>query len=128
MTINLAGQPREISNLKLIRHSNQIKEIVIEQNRSQLYINGKKIVARNDHLSQLATDVELNATAMEHLLSQPELIPEEWKSLPCIMFWGSEYEHCGHLAIRAIYWNRTSEEWQETLKVDYLDDPSAVLE
>ncbi len=48
----------------------------------------------------------LNACVLEYLLLHQELIPEEWKRVGAICFWGTIYcDKHGCLHVRSLYWD-----------------------
>lgn len=65
----------------------------------------------------------LNANVLHHLLANPHLIPEDWKTdgrgnPRHIYFWGTIYrvlEHDG-LYVRALWWNERRGEWSWILR------------
>ena len=65
--------------------------------------NGKVIVG-NELRKVLKDQSVLNANALDYLLANPELIPEEWKGR-AVFFWGTIYRVSGgSLCVRYLYW------------------------
>ncbi len=71
--------------------------------------NGRTIVG-NELRKQLAGKPVLNASVLDHLLANPQLIPDSWKTDAndnprYIYFWGTVYRSSGdHLYVRFLYW------------------------
>jgi len=88
------------------------------------YIEGNKL---RKELSDKSTPV-LNANALDYLIANPHLIPEEWKG-KYVFFWGTVYRsRGGSLFVRCLYWGGGRWDWC----YDWLDygfdgyDPAAV--
>lgn len=64
------------------------------------YIEGNKL---RKELTEKSAPV-LNANALDYLLANPHLIPEEWKG-KYVFFWGTVYrDRDGSLYVRYLYW------------------------
>lgn len=82
----------------------------IETQNDALYLSkgqaGSKHIEGNELLKELTEKgvPVLNANALDYLLANPYLIPEEWKGQN-VAFWGTRYRHCkGHLCVRCLGW------------------------
>lgn len=63
-----------------------------------------KIKTGNDVRRELSDKPCLNANVLDYLLSNPHLIPEEWKG-KAVFFWGTIYRlPGGHLCVRCLQW------------------------
>ncbi len=58
-----------------------------------------------------------NANLLDHLLSRPELIPDDWKG-KAVFFWGTIYRGpSGNLLVRYLYWDSKQWRWHYRLLV-----------
>jgi len=74
------------------------------------YIEGNKL---RKELSDKSTPV-LNANALDYLLANPHLIPEEWKG-KYVFFWGTVYRHRdGDLYVRFLFWHGGRWHWSHS--------------
>jgi hypothetical protein len=97
-------------------------EIVEHQKNGQLEFDPSKIVLHLEPGQKtgaivgyelrkaLASKPVLNACVLDHLLINPNLIPENWKQdeqgrTQFICFWGTVYRYDGRLSVRFLYWN-----------------------
>lgn len=71
------------------------------------YLEGNKL---RKELTDKSTPV-LNANALDYLLANPHLIPEEWKG-KYVFFWGTVYrDRDGSLYVRCLYWGDGGWDW-----------------
>ena len=64
---------------------------------------------------RLAGKPLLPAQVLNHLLAHPELIPDAWKRIPCIYFWGTVYRDVDDgLCVRCLSWD--VREWGSGLR------------
>ncbi|MAG11703.1 MAG: hypothetical protein CMI52_02750 [Parcubacteria group bacterium] len=62
---------------------------------------------------QMAEKRVFNANVLDHLLTNPHIIPEEWKS-QYIFFWGTIYRNRnGRLYVRSLYWDGGAWCWND---------------
>lgn len=63
-----------------------------------------KVIEGNKLRKELADKPVYNATVLDYLLANPDLIPEEWKG-KYVFFWGTIYRGSGgDLCVRYLYW------------------------
>jgi hypothetical protein len=89
------------------------------------YIEGNKL---RKELTEKSTPV-LNANALDYLLANPHLIPEEWKG-KYVFFWGTVYRNRdGDLYVRCLCWFDGRWDWGYRWLGDDWDgrNPAAVL-
>lgn len=60
----------------------------------------------SDIRRKLFTKRIASACVLDFLIETPQLIPEEWKLFPGIMFWGTTYKKESCLFVRCLEWNR----------------------
>lgn len=72
--------------------------------------NGK-VLEGNKLRKELVGKSVLNANVLDFLLSNPHLIPEEWKG-KYVFFWGTIYRNSdGRLCVRCLCWNGVKWSW-----------------
>ncbi len=89
--------------------------------------NGKWIEG-NKLREALAGKPVLNANALDYLLANPHLIPEEWKG-KAVFFWGTIYRNRdGDLCVRCLVWDGVRWYWLALwLGIDWDDDDPAAV-
>lgn len=102
---------------------------VSERQRSRT-IEGYSLL--NELVDELGVRRILNANVLDHLLRNPQLIPEAWKEAARhICFWGTIYRW-GAPCIRYLYWNGFTKAWEDSAyhvgDNFYVNDVAAVLQ
>ena len=66
---------------------------------------GGKVIQGHKLRKELESEPVLNAKVLDYLLAHTELIPEEWKKVGAIFFWGTIYRDAdGKLCVRYLCW------------------------
>ena len=117
---------------KVVEHR-QDGQIEFDPNKLELYLseeqkNGRTIVGHElrKHLAEMPV---MNANVLDHLLANPQLIPESWKKIGCIFFWGTVYRDSdGSLCVRCLCWGDGQWRWSYNWLADGWDaqNPAAV--
>lgn len=80
------------------------------------HIQGKEL------LKLLRGKKVLNVCVLDYLLSNPELIPEEWKG-KMVLFWGTIYRDShGDLVVLALFWNGIRWTWTDFWLGNFVND------
>jgi hypothetical protein len=130
----------------VINFHNEDGVLTLQKHKEGLLVNNKLVkLFRDDRQKdgeligaylQVALEDKkvLNATVLSYLLSNPQYIPDEWKSdTSSIYFWGTTYREksSGRWHVRCIFWNpvRTKWDWETKEVADKFDgdDFSAIL-
>ena len=83
--------------------------------------NGK-VLKGNKLRKEMAKKVPFNACALDYLLANPHLIPEEWKG-KYVFFWGTVYRRrAGLLYVRYLCWSGDGWDWSNRCLDDDWDE------
>lgn len=73
--------------------------------------NGRQLEG-NKLRKEVAKKVPFNACALDYLLANPHLIPDEWKGNKYIFFWGTVYRYPdSRLLVRSLCWDGNWWRW-----------------
>jgi hypothetical protein len=117
--INCNAAPFIPKGWKIEKHSKG-GTIIWNPSRVQFYLGSGQSggVEGNKLRKQRAGKPALNATALDYLLENKHLIPENWKrddagNIRYIFFWGTIYRReDGDLYVRSLFWEEHGLEWR----------------
>ncbi|MCI5108567.1 MAG: hypothetical protein MRY49_01840 [Candidatus Pacebacteria bacterium] len=141
-SLNTADDPYTPNNWSIEEHDKSLGTVTLEKRSDgELYLNGRMVTLYLDPEQEKGTvgghklrerlkgKMVLNATILDYLRENPELIPDSWKG-KSIFFWGTVYcDSGGYLYVRFLYWNDDAWSWNYYwLDGDWrADNPSACL-
>ena len=86
-----------------------------------------RVLEGNGLRKELEDMPTLNANVLDYLLSNPQLIPEEWKG-DWVFFWGTIYCHSeGRLCVRCLCWRGSEWVWRYGWLSDSFDDDAPTI-
>ncbi len=95
-----------------LKVENHIRDGVLNWNLSAVVLhlspnqqNGR-VIKGHKLLKELEKEPVLNANVLDYLITYPELIPDDWKRIGWIFFWGTRYrDDAGGICIRHLFWS-----------------------
>lgn len=102
------------------------KKVMLHLSKKQ---HGSKVIGGHDLRQELENRLVLNANVLDYLLTNPHLIPKEWRGSH-VFFWGTVYrDPGGDLCVRCLRWGDGRWGWSDRwLDRDWDDDaPAAVF-
>lgn len=110
-SIRPEDQIKGVMKTGVLEITDLVKQIVLHLSPNQ---KDGKVIEGNKLRAELETDKVpvLNACVLDYLLLHPELIPEEWKTVGAIYFWGTVYRRPGgSLYVRCLCWGGSAWYW-----------------
>ena len=72
----------------------------------------QECIEGNELYEKLEDQAVLNASVLDYLLINPQLIPKRWKDKD-VFFWGTIYRcSCTNLCVRCLHWHTDHWEWR----------------